>query len=54
MSDGGAAGGLSEDGDAVGVASEMVDVLLDPLQGLNHVQHAHVARGLVSVQAHET
>jgi hypothetical protein len=53
VADGRAARGLAEDGDAGRVSAEVRDVLLHPLEGRHHVQHAHVARGLVRVQAHE-
>ena len=38
---------LTEDGHVVGVATELCDVLLDPLQGFNLVEDTIVARHLV-------
>ena len=39
---GGTTGTLSVDGDLVGVAAELVDVSLDPFQGLNLIQETNV------------
>ena len=44
---GAAAGGLTEDGHVVGVAAEGLDVLLDPLQGLDMVQQTQAGGVLV-------
>ena len=41
--DGEGAGGFAEDGDVAGVAAEFGDVLLDPLEGCDHVHEAVVA-----------
>ena len=38
---------FTEDGDIRGVAAKLTDVLLHPLQGLHHVEHAHIAGILV-------
>ncbi len=53
MADGGRPGRLAKDGDLVGVSAKLVDVRLDPPERLHHVKHAHVAGGLVRVQAGE-
>ena len=38
---------LTEDGDIRGVAAKLTDILLHPLQGLHHIEHAHIAGILV-------
>ncbi len=43
--DGGTASALPIDGDLVGVSTEVVDVVLDPFQGLNLIQETHVVIG---------
>ena len=53
VANGGCAGRLSKDGDPVLVSAKEVDVLVDPLQRHNLVEHAHVACALVRVQAEE-
>lgn len=40
--DGGTPGALSVDGDFVGITAEVVDVVLDPVQGLNLIQETDV------------
>ena len=48
---GAAAGGLAEDGHVVGVAAEGLNVLLDPLQGLDMVQQTQAGGVLVVLAA---
>ena len=53
MADGGCASRLPKDGDPFLVSTKEVDVLVDPLQRHDLVEHAHVAGALVCVQAEE-
>ena len=39
-----AAAGLAEDRDGVGIAAELGDVLANPFESVQDVEHAHVAR----------